>query len=97
MVVEVTPGTLFAKIENGERFKLVDVSAPEDFAAGHIMGAIHTSLDKLVPTAVQRFRRFQQYDKNKKHSCHTRTRGRPTLSHRFVLARGSPHTPGAHR
>jgi phage shock protein E len=43
----IEPAALRAMISSGMRFALVDVRQPDEFAAGHIEGAVLIPLDKL--------------------------------------------------
>ena len=60
MVATIGPDELKDKVIRGELFKLVDISDPADFAQGHIDGAVNFPLKKLVETASDQFRKFQQ-------------------------------------
>ena len=60
MVTEITVDELQRKKEDGEIFKLVEVSDAEDFEAGHIAGAIHITVSELHDKSVQLFKKFQQ-------------------------------------
>lgn len=60
MVSEITVDELQSKIKGSEIFKLVEISNPDDFANGHIKGAINIPLDSLATEASERFRKFQQ-------------------------------------
>ncbi len=60
MVAEIDVQELKTKIDNGEIFKLVEVSNPADFKKGHIKGAIPIPLESLRDAAPQKFRKFQQ-------------------------------------
>ena len=60
MVSEIEIEVLQEKIEAGEIFKLIEVSRSEDFAGGHIAGAVHIPLDSIIATASRNFRKIQQ-------------------------------------
>ncbi len=47
---ELTPEALKAKLNSGNKFHLIDIRTNEEFAAGHIEGAIH------IPRGVLEFR-----------------------------------------
>ena len=48
---EVTPGQLAAMIESGEAL-VVDVREPDEFAAGHIPGAVNLPLSRFSADAL---------------------------------------------
>ncbi|NIR48942.1 rhodanese-like domain-containing protein, partial [candidate division KSB1 bacterium] len=54
MVSEIDVQQLQAKIDNGEIFKLIEVSNLDDFQAGHIAGAVHIPLAELKEVASQK-------------------------------------------
>ncbi len=60
MVSEIEVEALQGKIEASEIFKLIEVSRSEDFATGHIAGAVHIPLDSVIETASRNFRKIQQ-------------------------------------
>lgn len=60
MVAEISTAELSEKIENGEIFKLLEISDADDFAAGHIKGAMHVTLDRVREAALSQFRKYQQ-------------------------------------
>ena len=60
MITEISPETLKNKFHNGEIFKLIEVSEAKNFAEAHIDGAMNLTLEPLVETANQKFKKFQQ-------------------------------------
>lgn len=60
MVTEITVDELQRKREDGEIFKLIEVSDAEDYDAGHIAGATHISISELQDKSPQLFKKFQQ-------------------------------------
>ena len=51
MVATITRDDLKSKIDRREKFKLVDVLAPEYYAKGHLPGAINIPMDRLKELA----------------------------------------------
>ena len=51
-VLEIGPEALAARIEAGEAIQLIDVRSPEEFAEGHLEGAINIPLDSFDPATL---------------------------------------------
>ena len=51
MVATITRDDLKKKIDRREKFKLVDVLAPEYYSRGHLPGAVNIPLDRLKELA----------------------------------------------
>lgn len=60
MVAEITVEELQSKFALDETFKLIELSDPDDYAKGHIEGALHISPGALKEEAQKRFLTFQQ-------------------------------------
>jgi len=59
MVAEIAVEELQTKFTLDETFKLIEISDPDDYAKGHIKGAIHISPGELKEEAQKRFLPFQ--------------------------------------
>lgn len=51
-VLTIEAQALATRIEAGETFQLIDVRTPEEFAEGHLEGAINIPLDRFDPAAL---------------------------------------------
>ena len=51
-VLTIQPEALATRLAAGERIQLIDVRTPEEFAEGHIAGAINVPLDGFDPAAL---------------------------------------------
>ena len=51
-VEEIAPAALAARIEAGEAIQLIDVRSAEEFAEGHLEGAINIPVDEFYPAAL---------------------------------------------
>ena len=51
-VLEIGPQALAARIEAGETIQLIDVRSAEEFAEGHLEGAINIPVDEFDPAAL---------------------------------------------
>ena len=51
MLATITRDDLKKKIDRREKFKLVDVLAPEQFAKSHLPGAVNIPMDRLKELA----------------------------------------------
>ncbi|MDG5746675.1 rhodanese-like domain-containing protein [Qipengyuania sp. XHP0207] len=51
-VLTIEPSALSTRLEAGEAIQLIDVRTPEEFAQGHIAGAINVPLDEFDPAAL---------------------------------------------
>ena len=51
-VLTIAPKALSTRIEAGEKIQLIDVRTPEEFAEGHLAGAINIPVDELDPAAL---------------------------------------------
>jgi len=47
MVEEITPDDLKGRLENGDSPQIVDIRDPEEYAEGHIPGAINVPMSEL--------------------------------------------------
>ena len=45
---EITPEQLSARLQQGERIRMIDVREPNEWAAGHIAGSSHIPLGQLL-------------------------------------------------
>ncbi|QHT63666.1 rhodanese-like domain-containing protein [Paenibacillus lycopersici] len=45
---EITPQEVEARLSQGERLYMVDVREPDEWAAGHVAGAVHLPLSQLA-------------------------------------------------
>ncbi|MBL45229.1 MAG: hypothetical protein CMN71_11065 [Sphingomonadaceae bacterium] len=52
VVETIAPGTLATRIAAGEPIQLIDVRTPEEFAQGHLAGAINIPLGEFDPEAL---------------------------------------------
>lgn len=59
-VAEITIADLKRKINNGEKFILIDVSHREDFNKSHLEGAVNLNLGEISETAEIQFHKYQQ-------------------------------------
>jgi len=53
----ITLENLLEKLENRERYKLVEVLAEEEYSRGHIPGAINIPLDQMETLAEQKLKK----------------------------------------
>ena len=51
-VLTIEPQALATRLEAGEPIQLIDVRTPEEFAKGHIEGAINIPVDEFDPAAL---------------------------------------------
>ena len=51
-VLTIEPRALSTRLEAGEPIQLIDVRTPEEFAEGHLEGAVNIPLDRFDPTAL---------------------------------------------
>ena len=51
-VLTIEAGALATRIEAGEPIQLIDVRTPEEFAEGHLAGAINIPVDQFDPAAL---------------------------------------------
>ncbi len=51
-VATIAPGELAARLTGGEAIQLIDVRTPEEFAEGHLAGAINIPVDEFDPAAL---------------------------------------------
>ena len=51
-VLTIEPQALATRLEAGEPIQLIDVRTPEEFAQGHIEGAINIPVDEFDPAAL---------------------------------------------
>ncbi|MFQ5601970.1 MAG: rhodanese-like domain-containing protein [bacterium] len=59
-VAEITIADLKRKINNGEKFILIDVSHREDFNKSHLEGAVNLNLGVISESAEIQFHKYQQ-------------------------------------
>jgi phage shock protein E len=51
--ISLTPEEAKAKMESGEAYTLVDVREPDEYAAGHIAGAVNIPMGKITGQSVE--------------------------------------------
>ena len=51
-VLTIEPRALSTRLEAGEPIQLIDVRTPEEFAEGHLEGAVNIPLDRFDPAAL---------------------------------------------
>ena len=51
-VLRIEPRALSTRLEAGEPIQLIDVRTPEEFAEGHLEGAVNIPLDAFDPAAL---------------------------------------------
>ena len=77
----IEPANLKAMMASGVRFALVDVRRPDEFAAGHIEGAMLMPLDNLPAT-------YAQLPRDVKLVVYCRSGHRSAQAVSFLLAHG---------